>query len=962
HLETPERTRKRRAVALVTHANGASLLAMGSFMENVFPAGDESDASTDEWDLGCPDKKAPGVQNLDAVEPHADDNVSMLKRAISKGDIETVEKLLDNGEYLLHFFSSRMQQVFHPSSPTLQCSSGGCSNPIQDTGMDVETRLGFEWTPLMCAVNVANYNLTELLLDRGASANFSKDRCTVLMASCTASASEDRIARCVELLLSRNADPNMVDRCQMTCLMLAARDGYSKVINLLVSHGAEINIQDSNGYTALSIAVQYGREEAVLKLLQLGADKTIRTTAGKSPADLAVIFKHSQISRILASSSHISSVQAFSSTEETLSKFFKTNSEPPPSQESVTKLDDLELLLHGLDLGYLTDIMTENDITWSYLLTMDKEDLQKIGITDPVDQEKVLSAVQQMHLDKVDLDTISQLGETYSGSEDLHNFLISVRQQCCYLTETIQDVISRFPRKASQLVFSLDPKKEAQAVCNQLVVQTKDLQKEVTCLRNLLCQTMRQRDGGGLMGRRGWAVGGGQKESEERTQVGGVREFKWGEKKMGGGGEGGGLAADGGVWTRPEMAVGFLDQVPTTMGGWGPSAESLWARSEPPSSSSSAEPPEFTCRCTWGTLGSQVMCDNIPGLMNKQRQLCRQHPKVMQAIGAGMKDWISECQHQFRNHRWNCNTTARDHNLFGRLLLRSSREVAFMYAISSAGVVYTLARACSQGELDSCSCDPTKKGSWRDGKGSFNWGGCSDHVDYAISFSQTFVDAKERKERDARALMNLHNNRAGRKAVKRFMTLECKCHGVSGSCSVRTCWLAMADFRRTGDHLRKRYNGAVQVATSTSTAPGSPPRTHTSNDPARTTWCTLRTRQTTAYGTTSQVDFPETSRGTSAGSMGTGGRLCNRTSRGTDGCEVMCAAAERLRHVVAGQPDHQVRVQVPLVLRRALPRLPPAGGRAHLQGPDVTPPPAKASPPSCQDALTSSSSMLHPLF
>ncbi|MED6258432.1 Protein Wnt-2 [Ataeniobius toweri] len=213
-----------------------------------------------------------------------------------------------------------------------------------------------------------------------------------------------------------------------------------------------------------------------------------------------------------------------------------------------------------------------------------------------------------------------------------------------------------------------------------------------------------------------------------------------------------------------------------------------------------------------GTLGSQVMCDNIPGLVNKQRQLCRQHPKVMQAIGAGIKDWISECQHQFRNHRWNCNTTAKDHNLFGRLLLRSSREVAFVYAISSAGVVYTLARACSQGELDNCSCDPTKMGSSEDSKGSFNWGGCSDHVEHAIHFSQIFVDAKERKERDAQALMNLHNNRAGRKAVKRFMTLQCKCHGVSGSCTVRTCWQAMADFRRTGDHLRKRYNGAVQVA------------------------------------------------------------------------------------------------------------------------------------------------------
>lgn len=41
---------------------------------------------------------------------------------------------------------------------------------------------------------------------------FSADQWTVLMACITASAEEDQIARCVELLLSRNADPNMVDR------------------------------------------------------------------------------------------------------------------------------------------------------------------------------------------------------------------------------------------------------------------------------------------------------------------------------------------------------------------------------------------------------------------------------------------------------------------------------------------------------------------------------------------------------------------------------------------------------------------------------------------------------------------------------------------------------------------------------------------------------------------------------
>lgn len=42
------------------------------------------------------------------------------------------------------------------------------------TGMDVDTKLGFGWSPLMCAVNAANYELAKLLLDRGANASFSK--------------------------------------------------------------------------------------------------------------------------------------------------------------------------------------------------------------------------------------------------------------------------------------------------------------------------------------------------------------------------------------------------------------------------------------------------------------------------------------------------------------------------------------------------------------------------------------------------------------------------------------------------------------------------------------------------------------------------------------------------------------------------------------------------------------------
>ena len=86
-----------------------------------------------------------------------------------------------------------------------------------------------------------------------------------------------------------------------------------------------------------------------------------------------------------------------------------------------------------------------------------------------------------------------------------------------------------------------------------------------------------------------------------------------------------------------------------------------------------------------------------------------------------------------------------------------------MYAISAAGVVHAITRACSKGQLHYCACDPTKRGAGRDKRGSFDWGGCSDNVRYGSRFSRMFIDAKERKVRDARALMNLHNNRAGRR-------------------------------------------------------------------------------------------------------------------------------------------------------------------------------------------------------
>lgn len=60
-------------------------------------------------------------------------------------------------------------------------------------------------------------------------------------------------------------------------------------------------------------------------------------------------------------------------------------------------------------------------------------------------------------------------------------------------------------------------------------------------------------------------------------------------------------------------------------------------------------------------------------------------------------------------------------------------------------------------------------------------------------------------------MMNLHNNRVGRKAISSNVHRECKCHGVSGSCVMQTCWKVVPKLEEVGLLLRKKYLRAAKV-------------------------------------------------------------------------------------------------------------------------------------------------------
>ncbi|OWK14672.1 hypothetical protein Celaphus_00001412 [Cervus elaphus hippelaphus] len=166
----------------------------------------------------------------------------------------------------------------------------------------------------------------------------------------------------------------------------------------------------------------------------------------------------------------------------------------------------------------------------------------------------------------------------------------------------------------------------------------------------------------------------------------------------------------------------------------------------------------------------------------------------------------------------------------------ATRESAFVHAIASAGVAFAVTRSCAEGTSTICGCDSHHKGPPGEG---WKWGGCSEDADFGVLVSREFADARENRP-DARSAMNKHNNEAGRtvspsyppealpetpsgtgphpslcgsssQTILDHMHLKCKCHGLSGSCEVKTCWWAQPDFRAIGDFLKDKYDSASEM-------------------------------------------------------------------------------------------------------------------------------------------------------
>lgn len=125
-----------------------------------------------------------------------------------------------------------------------------------------------------------------------------------------------------------------------------------------------------------------------------------------------------------------------------------------------------------------------------------------------------------------------------------------------------------------------------------------------------------------------------------------------------------------------------------------------------------------------------------------QQKICQLYTDHIQAIAKGARIGTVECQHQFRQHQWNCSQVSNE-TIYGEsITTMATREAAFVYAISSAGILQAVARSCRNGDLSTCGCSTSRRPT--NLNRDWIWGGCGDNVEYGYKFAKAFVDIVEK--------------------------------------------------------------------------------------------------------------------------------------------------------------------------------------------------------------------------
>nr|AVK72312.1 Wnt-8 protein [Isodiametra pulchra] len=166
--------------------------------------------------------------------------------------------------------------------------------------------------------------------------------------------------------------------------------------------------------------------------------------------------------------------------------------------------------------------------------------------------------------------------------------------------------------------------------------------------------------------------------------------------------------------------------------------------------------------------------------------------------------WVNksmyECMHQLRHKPWNCplgeheaimmrpNSTHHQHTL----------NAAFVQALNMASFVFTVHRECLAGRCDNMLLanfrDQVEKDTQSDALDRVDSYPAYSNLQLAFNFSQYYLGKVHDylfirpTHSPAESAMRAHNAKATSRFINKQRTQKCRCVGISGSCSKRSCY------------------------------------------------------------------------------------------------------------------------------------------------------------------------------
>ena len=217
--------------------------------------------------------------------------VTLLMLASSRGDLETVELLVEKGAELDKLHNDNFNASGSALMKAVRANQAETVELLLRLGADIDLINSFHYSALAIACRGDNSTMVEILLSRGATCNPSRG------VSPLYAASESEKGDIVKILLEKKA------RVSGEALKEACSKGNKDIVNALLQNEScgedEINFMVNGGWSPLMAASDIGRDDIVKLLLSHGASIDAENTGGDYALLLAIKKGHISTTKLL---------------------------------------------------------------------------------------------------------------------------------------------------------------------------------------------------------------------------------------------------------------------------------------------------------------------------------------------------------------------------------------------------------------------------------------------------------------------------------------------------------------------------------------------------------------------------------------------------------------------------------------------------------------------------------------